>query len=214
MQEDLGGGERRVSSPTNCVPLPAIVQGSGLEVLVSGLQSLKEQLAEHTGQLKALVGLLLRLLPLFHHCCCFCCKLHRYDTAQVMWPCCSVPLPQVKENFDRFISSKDTIDDIHSKLQSAEAGASGGAHGASTTQVAAAVAGVQAEARHAFGALLERQAKAERIKLVLGAIQQYEAVVRLPARVREHVEAGDHEQASCRGWRQHRRSMPLAGQLA
>eukprot|EP00887_Chlorella_sp_A99_P006089 scaffold22.g6089.t1 len=125
-----------------------------LNDLVSGLQSLRAQLSEHTGQLKSLV----------------------------------------KENFDRFISSKDTIDDIHLKLRKAET-AGDTADGTSTGEVAEAVQAVRVDARHAFGGLLDRQAKAERVKVVLGALQQYEAMVQLPAKVRKHVEAGDQEQA-------------------
>jgi hypothetical protein len=53
---------------------------------------------------------------------------------------------------------------------------------------------VQGAARHAFGSLLERQAKADRIRLVLGLMQRYEAIVQLPSRVRQHAEAGDYEQ--------------------
>ena len=67
-------------------------------------------------------------------------------------------------------------------------------HGASTSEVMAAVLGVREEARRAFGPLLERQATADRIRLVLGVMRRYEAIVRLPARVREHAERGDYEQ--------------------
>lgn len=104
-------------------------------------------------------------------------------------------MAQVKDNFDRFISSKDTIDDIHRKLQKAEAEA-GDANGTSTLEVVRTVREVQADVQHAFGGLLDRQAKAERIRVVLGAIQHYEAMVQLPAKVRAHAEAGNHEQAS------------------
>ena len=52
---------------------------------------------------------------------------------------CDTPL-QVRQNFDRFISCKTTIDDIYSKLQIIEApqaAAAGGAHssGAVSTEV-------------------------------------------------------------------------------
>ena len=57
---------------------------------------------------------------------------------------------------------------------------------------------VQDEARRAFGPLLERQSKAERIKQVLGLIRRYEAVVRLPSRVREHAQARDYEEVGGR----------------
>jgi hypothetical protein len=53
---------------------------------------------------------------------------------------------------------------------------------------------VQGEARRAFGALLDRAAKADRIRLVLGVMRRYEAIVQLPSRVRQHAEEGDYEQ--------------------
>lgn len=46
---------------------------------------------------------------------------------------------QVKENFERFISSKNTIDDIYAKLQKAEAEGEMGVDGASSSEVMAAV---------------------------------------------------------------------------
>jgi hypothetical protein len=73
-------------------PLP---QETGAPELLRGLQALRRQLGEHTGQLKSLV----------------------------------------KENFDRFISSKNTIDGIYAQLQRAEAEGEAGVHGASTQEV-------------------------------------------------------------------------------
>ncbi|EFN53933.1 hypothetical protein CHLNCDRAFT_136162 [Chlorella variabilis] len=162
--------------------LGTIHRDTSLADLQRGLLALRQQLSEHTGQLKSLV----------------------------------------KENFDRFTSSKNTIDTVYAKLQRAEAEGEAGVHGASTgevleavlqvvvvvvvVQVVAAVqvqvqvvvvqvvAVVQGEARHAFGPLLERAAKAERIRLVLGVMRRYEAIVQLPSRVRQHAEAGDYEQ--------------------
>lgn len=52
-----------------------------------------------------------------------------------------------------------------------------GVDGTSSSEVQAAVLAVQEEARRAFGPLLDRQAKAERIKLVLGVIKRYEVRV-------------------------------------
>lgn len=46
---------------------------------------------------------------------------------------------QVKENFERFISSKNTIDDIYGKLRKAEADGSAGVEGTSSSEVMAAV---------------------------------------------------------------------------
>ncbi|KAL4452618.1 hypothetical protein ABPG75_008280 [Micractinium tetrahymenae] len=125
-----------------------------LPQLLQGLAALRQQLSEHTGQLKSLV----------------------------------------KENFDRFTSSKNTIDTVYAKLQRAEVEGEAGVHGSSTAEVLDAVRRVQDEARKAFGPLLERHAKADRIRLVLGVMQRYEAVVQLPSRVRQHADAGDYDQ--------------------
>lgn len=64
---------------------------------------------------------------------------------------------------------------------------------------AAAAKQVQGEARRAFGPLLDRAAKADRLRLVLGAMRRYEALVGLPARARQHAEAGDYEQVRYEG---------------
>ena len=55
---------------------------------------------------------------------------------------------------------------------------------------------VQDEARRAYGALLDRQARADRLRAVLGVMRRYEAIVQLPARVRRHAEGGDYEQVA------------------
>lgn len=94
--------------------------------------------------------------------------------------------------------SKTTIDGVYAQLQRAEVEGEAGVHGASTTEVLESLAQVQGEARHAFGPLLERAAKADRLRLVLGAMRRYEALVGLPARARQHAEAGDYEQVG--GW--------------
>jgi exocyst complex component 2 len=76
-----------------------LVQDTSLPELQRGLLALRQQLGEHTMQLKSLV----------------------------------------KENFDRFISSKNTIDTVYAKLQRAEAEGEAGVNGASTGEVLEAV---------------------------------------------------------------------------
>jgi exocyst complex component 2 len=49
---------------------------------------------------------------------------------------------QVKENFERFISCKSTIDDIHVRLRKAEGDYGDSADGASTADMVAAVTDV------------------------------------------------------------------------
>ncbi|KAK9814628.1 hypothetical protein WJX72_008970 [[Myrmecia] bisecta] len=103
----------------------------------------------------------------------------------------------VKENFDRFISCKNTIDDIHLRLRKAE-GEEGdnirGDSGASTSDMAECVLEVQEEARHAFGSMLERAAMSERIKSVVSLLKRYESLFRLPTRIRQETERGEYEQ--------------------
>ena len=49
----------------------------------------------------------------------------------------------VKQNFERFISCKTTIDDVHVRLRGAEVGGRGASGGASTEDVSKAVAAVR-----------------------------------------------------------------------
>jgi hypothetical protein len=95
----------------------------------------------------------------------------------------------VKENFDRFIASKLTVDDVYVRLKKTEAG--GEAHGASTAEIAATMNELQTEADRAFSPLLQRQAQADKITQVLGLLKQYESLVGLPARVAAHADAGE-----------------------
>ena len=50
---------------------------------------------------------------------------------------------QVKDNFERFISCKSTIDDIHMRLKKAEGDYGDSADGASTADMVAAVTDVK-----------------------------------------------------------------------
>lgn len=64
---------------------------------------------------------------------------HKYQAcygADGSWPL------QVKDNFERFISCKSTIDDIHVRLRKAEMDYGDGADGASTADMIAAVTDV------------------------------------------------------------------------
>jgi hypothetical protein len=57
---------------------------------------------------------------------------------------------QVKENFERFISCKSTIDDIHVRLRKAEGDYGDSADGASTADMVAAVTDVSPPAKPLF----------------------------------------------------------------
>ncbi|KAL3158707.1 hypothetical protein ABBQ32_011445 [Trebouxia sp. C0010 RCD-2024] len=99
----------------------------------------------------------------------------------------------VKENFERFISCKSTIDDIHVRLRKAEGDYGDGADGASTADMVAAVTDVQEEARHANASMLERATMSDRIKSVMGLIRRYESLFQLPTRIVQETERGEFE---------------------
>ncbi|KIZ03142.1 Exocyst complex component 2 [Monoraphidium neglectum] len=96
----------------------------------------------------------------------------------------------VKQNFDRFISCKTTIDDIYVKLQRIESAGTG----ISTQVLCSAVEEVQASARVAFGPLLERHSKAERIKSVQALLRRFQPLFSMPSRIRSLASAHDYEQ--------------------
>jgi hypothetical protein len=119
--------------------------------LIRGLDRLRSEVRQHTGQLKSLV----------------------------------------KENFDRFLSSKDTVDDIAVRLKAAEAEQGAGVHGATPGEVAIGMARSQNAAHGMFGQLLERHEKGESVRVMLGMLGEYDSLVGLPAQVRQCAEARD-----------------------
>jgi hypothetical protein len=119
--------------------------------LIRGLDRLRSEVREHTGQLKSLV----------------------------------------KENFDRFLSSKDTVDDIAVRLKAAEAEKGAGVHGATPAEVAMGMAKSQNAAHGMFGQLLERHERGESLRAMLGMLGEYDSLVGLPAQVRQCAEARD-----------------------
>ena len=119
--------------------------------LIRGLDRLRTEVREHTGQLKSLV----------------------------------------KENFDRFLSSKDTVDDIAMRLKAAEAEKDAGVHGGTPAEVAAGMGRSREAAHGMFGQLLDRHAKGESLRAMLGMLGEYDSLVGLPAQVRQCAEARD-----------------------
>ncbi|CAM6105264.1 unnamed protein product [Calypogeia fissa] len=97
----------------------------------------------------------------------------------------------VKENFDCFISCKNTIDDIHSKLQQIEADP----EGAGTVHLSNSIQSVDVVAKRAFGPLLERQAQAERIRSVQGMLQRFRTLFNLPSIIRGNISKGEFDLA-------------------
>eukprot|EP00891_Asterochloris_glomerata_P008851 jgi/Astpho2/8851/fgenesh1_pg.00129_%23_37_t len=100
----------------------------------------------------------------------------------------------VKENFERFISCKTTIDDIHIRLRKAEGDGADGANGASTADMGTALVEVRLEANKALGAMLERATMSERIKSVLSLLKRYESLFALPMRMRQQMQRQEYDQ--------------------
>lgn len=98
----------------------------------------------------------------------------------------------MKQNFDRFISCKTTIDDIYVKLQRIESAGTG----ISSAVLFNAVTDVQGAAKRAFGPLLERHSKAERIKSVQALLRRFQSLFSMPSRVRGLAAARDYEQVA------------------
>ncbi|XP_024529432.1 exocyst complex component SEC5A isoform X1 [Selaginella moellendorffii] len=97
----------------------------------------------------------------------------------------------VKENFECFVSCKNTIDDIHSKLQQIESDA----EGAGTAHLTHAIQDLDEVAKRAFGPLLERQAQAERIRSVQGMLQRFRTLFNLPSAIRGHISKCEYDMA-------------------
>ncbi|KAF6265699.1 exocyst complex component Sec5-domain-containing protein [Scenedesmus sp. NREL 46B-D3] len=98
----------------------------------------------------------------------------------------------VKQNFDRFISCKTTIDDIYVKLQHIESTSTG----ISTEVLYSAIQQVQDGASTVFGPILERSAKAERIRSVQLLLRRFQGLFSAPQRITAHAAARDFEQVT------------------
>lgn len=97
----------------------------------------------------------------------------------------------VKENFDCFISCKNTIDDIHLKLQQIESAK----EGTGTVHLNDAIVEVDVVAKRAFAPLLERQAQVERIRSVQGMLQRFRTLFNLPSMIRANISKGEYDLA-------------------
>eukprot|EP00271_Cylindrocystis_brebissonii_P003649 TRINITY_DN14843_c0_g1_i1.p1 TRINITY_DN14843_c0_g1~~TRINITY_DN14843_c0_g1_i1.p1 ORF type:complete len:1290 (-),score=377.99 TRINITY_DN14843_c0_g1_i1:485-4354(-) len=97
----------------------------------------------------------------------------------------------VKENFDIFISCKNTIDDIHVKIQQMESDR----EGTGTEKLSESITDCDEVARRAFSPLLERQAQVDRIRSVQGLLQRFRTLFNLPSVVRTFVRKGEYDNA-------------------
>ncbi|XP_024363496.1 exocyst complex component SEC5B isoform X5 [Physcomitrium patens] len=93
----------------------------------------------------------------------------------------------VKENFDCFISCKNTIDDIHSKLEQIECAK----EGTGTEHLHNAIAEVVVVAKRAFAPLLELQSQAERTRSVQRMLKRFRTLFNLPMVIRSDIRKGE-----------------------
>ncbi|GMH42432.1 hypothetical protein BSKO_10351 [Bryopsis sp. KO-2023] len=96
----------------------------------------------------------------------------------------------VKENFERFISCKNTIDDVYVRLHKNEADK----RGVNTHSLRASITQVQEDAQRAFAPMVERNQKVQQIKSVIGVIKRFQSAFGLPARIRQLAESEDYPQ--------------------
>ena len=97
----------------------------------------------------------------------------------------------VKDHFDVFISAKNSIQDIHSRLEQMEADMAG----SGTEKLSESLRDCDEVARRAFSPLLERQAQVERIRSVQGLLQRFRTLFNLPSVIRGFVRKGEYDSA-------------------
>ena len=94
----------------------------------------------------------------------------------------------VRKNFDRFVSCKNTIDDVHQRLQRDKSDSSRGDElGAAT--VVTAVSQAQVKAQSLFSSLLDQQKRAARLRGALDILSRWKLLIDLPKRAREAEQA-------------------------
>lgn len=95
----------------------------------------------------------------------------------------------VKDNFERFISCKKTIDHLHARMKYLEDGTE---NLASTASLKVSLEQLNAQSKRIFGPMLERQDQIQRIKKVLDLLGRYKSLLGLPKQFREYVRKGEH----------------------
>eukprot|EP00899_Mesostigma_viride_P018145 jgi/Mesvir1/26331/Mv22510-RA.1 len=95
----------------------------------------------------------------------------------------------VKDNFDRFISCKNTIDDIKVRLQETEVNTDV----SGTLAVMDSIRDVQESANNVFQPMYDRQAQAEQIRSVLGLLRRFHSLFHLPSSLRDNIRLGKYE---------------------
>eukprot|EP00803_Ostreobium_quekettii_P002374 evm.model.scf_93.1 EVM.evm.TU.scf_93.1 scf_93:10277-22533(+) len=96
----------------------------------------------------------------------------------------------VKENFERFISCKNTIDDVYVRLHKSETEN----RGANTKALSFALTEVQDDVHQAFAPMMDRSQQLEQIKSVMGVLKRFHSSFVLPSRIRHLAQAEDYQQ--------------------
>lgn len=102
----------------------------------------------------------------------------------------------VKENFERFIKCKNTIDDIHAKLQHNELHSSSEA--ASTVLLMQSLSDVKDKSNSIFQPLIERQHERENLQSLLSTFRRYQWFLEMPTTLETHLNNRKNDQVvSC-----------------
>ncbi|UPQ98162.1 subunit Sec5 of exocyst complex [Chloropicon primus] len=102
----------------------------------------------------------------------------------------------VKENFERFIKCKNTIDDIHSKLQHNEFHSSSEA--ASTVLLMQSLNDVKDKSNTIFKPLIDRQHDREKLQRMLSTFRRYQWFLEMPTTLEEQLNNRKNDQVvSC-----------------
>eukprot|EP00963_Diacronema_lutheri_P002838 scaffold221_cov351-Pavlova_lutheri.AAC.8 len=95
----------------------------------------------------------------------------------------------VKDNFERFISCKNTIDHLHARMKYVGDGTE---NLASIASLKVSLEQLNAQSKRIYGPMLERQDQIQRIKKVLDLLGRFKSLLGLPKQFREYVRKGEH----------------------
>jgi hypothetical protein len=97
----------------------------------------------------------------------------------------------VRDNFDRFISCKDVIDNLYSLITENEASTSE----TGTGKMEETYAEIIRRAKNVYGPLLSRKTEAERIRQALSVLSRFAFLFALPSKIAANIKAGEYDKA-------------------
>ncbi|CCG82930.1 putative Exocyst complex component Sec5 [Taphrina deformans PYCC 5710] len=98
----------------------------------------------------------------------------------------------VEDNFDRFVSSKRVIDDVHSQITS-EFGQTNGQDISRMEALKASLNDTSIKATQVFEPVIDNRRKADRVRATLGILEQYSAHFDLPSNLLRCIESHDND---------------------